>query len=994
MNDNNLVEREKYISLFVDESKENLIALNDHLLELERGAGDLKLLNDIFRVAHTLKGMAATLGFHEITELSHEMENMLDALRNAQLAVTTEIIDVLFLCLDTLDNLVENVNSEQPKKINITNLIDKIRKIISVETKKDNTVQEILEKDSKDIFIVEYTKDEEATLIEAIENGYHATECEVILMKDCMMKSIRVLLVLQAIENKAIVIKTLPIKDELFQEKFGRNFIVTFVSTKATEEIKADIMSIAEVLKVSTDNLNIKFKNKLSKDRSFDTVQTLTAKSELFYTDYTETEKNVLLEAISQDFKCYEIYVNFMENCMMRAVRATMVFNTLSEEIGAQLIRSLPPSVDVLNGDFKNNIIITVISNSNENLIRDKLIHIGEIKQVEVLQIGKSHLIRTEERIKQEKIEIPKLTDYEKLLILEASNFEENVFLIRVNLMPNTIMKYARYVLVSRKIEKFGRIIKTLPSQEDLESENFDDSFELLIATELNENKILEVVSSVAEVTNIVDFLPIALEYSQIAKQEEEKKLKKEDLEKVHNLIIKEDKKEEHQKIELKPKEEAKHIEKLYDGFSSVPAKDVSLINPLSSASENKDAKKGSLRKQTIRIDTERLDNLINMIEELVIFRGRLNKISSELLNIQLTQAIRSLSVISNQLQNTAMSLRMVPIETVFNRFPRMIRDIAKNFNKEINFLMEGQETELDRTVIDEIGDPLVHILRNAADHGIETPEERLKLGKDKVGNIKLSARHEGNNILIMVEDDGRGINTKKVIQKALEKGFISQEQANVMTTEEALKLIFIPGLSTSEVATDISGRGVGMDAVIAKLKSIGGNITIFSEDKVGTRQTIKLPLTLAIMEVLLVRLSDQFYAIPITYIEEVRELSAKDIKTINKTKVIIVRDKTIPLIDLGEKLNLSNSNIEKTNDEMDFRGLEEEVIPVVIVRTEEGKKTSGLIVDSIITQEDVVIKPLGKIAKDKYDYISGTANLGDGSLALILNITNLTLFV
>ncbi len=981
------MEREKYINLFVDESKENLLALNEYLLELEKGSGSLQLLNDIFRVAHTLKGMASTLGFKEITELTHEMENLLDFLRNAQLPMTSEIIDVLFLCLDSLEILVDNVLSSVPKIVDITNLMYRLKKLIKLGTGGE-IVEEIKHlTEEREIFKIEYSENEKKLILESLENGYNASEIEVILMKDSMMKAIRVLLIMQAVEAKAKVIKTTPSRDDLSHEKFGRNFIVTIVHTLPLEQIKEAILSIAEVMTVYAEDIKQKFLSELSLNEQNQKEKVLP-----LYTKYNQTEKNVLIEAINQGFKCFEIYITLMPNTVMKFVRINMIINCINN-LDAQIIRSIPSSSEIAPENAPDNFALTIISNLDENTIKNSLLNISEINQIEILEILKSYLSEStqEKNIVEQKMDIPKFSDYEKLLVLDANNSLKRVVLIGVHLMPGTVMKFARYVLVTKRLESIGDIIKTIPSQDEMDRESFDDYFQIVFTTTTEDLAIKETVSSVAEITNIVDLLPIILndkknyQISTPLSTKEGINIQNENLE---ELIP-------NQKINYeKPLEKvAKTIDIPVEieaiKYSNVIEESEMLETNIKPEifSEEKKQKKLVSKKQTIRVDIERLDELINLVEELVIVRSRLTKIGNLLESPELFQSVRNLSMITGNIQNNAMRLRMVPVEHIFNRFPRMIRDIAKSLNKEINFVIEGEETELDRTIIDEIGDPLVHLLRNSADHGIESLQQRIKAGKSKSGNIRLIARHEGNNVLIIVEDDGRGVNIEKVKQKAIEKNIISKESAEFMSDHEAVQIIFLPGFSTVESATDLSGRGVGMDAVMSKVKSIGGSIYVYSETGIGTRFTIKLPLTLAIMEVLLVNIGNGVYAIPITYIEEIKELLPEEIKNINQVKVTVVRDKTIPLIDMSEKLNTTPCDKLKKHDDE----LEEETIPVIIVRTEEGKKTNGLIVDNIIGQDDIVIKPLGKIAQDKLNYISGTANLGDGNLALILNITNLT---
>lgn len=975
------MEREKYLSLFVDETKENLQALNDYLLKLEKGTGDLHLLNDIFRVAHTLKGMSSTMGFKDMAELTHEMESLLDLLRNAQLAISSEIIDVLFLCLDSLEMIAENVVLDAPKHVDTTNLMYRLKKLIKRGTgSSDNDDRSSSEE--RDNYSPKYSTEEKKLISESIENGYFVSEIEVLIMKDSAMKSIRVLLILQAIEAKGKIIRTTPEREELDKERFGRNFIITVVHSIPVEEIKNTILGIAEVVKVYSEDLKDSFINNKLEENLKNSSKSI---------DYTETEKNVIFEAIEQNYKCFELYITFTPNTAMKAVRASMVINTLQNS-DCQIIKSIPSNNELMSDSLEDHFIISILTKRLEEQVKEKVLKVSEIDQVEILEILKSYFDEVQ-TAKETNNNLPALNNYEKLMINDANNSGKRVVFIGVHLMPGTVMKFARYILVVKRLEGLGEIIKTIPSQEEIETESFNDFFEIVFSTTYDNKDVVDIVSSVAEITDIVDLnlivenfketvlIPVEREITENKKDHTLKnKFKETDIEtekipeanikvrKENNLLSEDGINNKNQRIET---ENNHSIDKINNEIKENETKQ----------------KKNISKKPTIRVDIDRLDDLVNLIEELTIAKSRLTKISSILDSVELSQVVRNLSSLSGNLQSNAMSLRMVAVDQVFSRFPRMIRDVSKSLNKEINFIIEGEDTELDRTIIDEIGDPLVHLLRNSVDHGVENTQDRIKNGKTEIGTIKLIARHEGNNVLIIVEDDGNGINIQKVKSKALEKRIITVDQAENMSDDEALKIIFLPGFSTMDVTTDLSGRGVGMDAVLNKVRSIDGSINVQSEPGKGSRFTVKLPLTLAIMEVLLVECGDEIYAIPITFIEEVKELLPEEIKNINQVKVTVIRDKTIPLINLGNVLKVRRNKYRPPLDPEIYAN----VTPVVIVRTEEGKKTSGLIVDNILGQEDVVIKSVGRIAADKLNYVSGTANLGDGNLALILNITNIT---
>jgi two-component system chemotaxis sensor kinase CheA len=386
---------------------------------------------------------------------------------------------------------------------------------------------------------------------------------------------------------------------------------------------------------------------------------------------------------------------------------------------------------------------------------------------------------------------------------------------------------------------------------------------------------------------------------------------------------------------------------------------------------EDKHRKKSNFTNKTIRVNIDRLDSLMNLFEELVIDRGRLEQIAHDIDHPELTETVERMSRISGDLQNIILNMRMIPVETVFNRFPRMVRKLARELDKKINLEIIGAETELDRTVIDEIGDPLVHLLRNACDHGIETKEERKASGKPEVGTVKLKAYTSGNHVFIEVEDDGAGINREKVLKKALDKGIISQDDASKLTDNEVFNLIMETGFSTADHISDISGRGVGLDVVKTTIESLGGSINISSVEGKGSVFSIQLPLTLSIISVMLIEVGKEKYAIPLSSIIETAIIKKEDILSAHNQKVIDFRGKVVPLLFLE-----SIFEVPKEKEEDDY-------LSVVIVR--KGEKMVALVVDSFIGQQEVVLKSLGNYLTNVFA-ISGATILGDGQVALIID--------
>ncbi len=667
----------QYLEIFIDESKEHLQTINEQLLELEKNPNDLSIVNEIFRSAHTLKGMSATMGFEDLANLTHQMENVLDGIRNHKIQVIPELLDVVFAAVDDLEAMVNSIAEGGDGKRDVREVVQQLKQI---------------------------------------EQG------------------------------------ELP-----------------------TTQTKQETAPAASVL-----------------------TQT-----------YGEFEYNILQESKEQGFNAYEIRVKLRADCLLKAARVFMVFEVLNEA---------------------------------------------------------------------------------------------------------------------------GEVIKSNPSVELLEEEQFDQEFLVTLVTKEPGEQLQQRISKVSEVEEVV-VAPIDMEQLKIAQEQAEQAAVLQ--EEVAATIVAE---KEEQKEESKEKE-ATH--------------------------------KNATTNKTIRVNIERLDILMNLFEELVIDRGRLEQISRELNHPELHETVERMSRISSDLQNIILNMRMVPVETVFNRFPRMVRQLARDLGKKINLEIIGAETELDRTVIDEIGDPLVHLLRNAIDHGIEMPEVRRAKGKPEEGTVKLKAYHSGNHVFIEIEDDGAGINREKVLQKAINKGIISKQNAANLTDKQVYELIFASGFSTADKISDISGRGVGLDVVKSTIESLGGSVTIDSEEGIGSTFSIQLPLTLSIISVMLVEIQNEKYAIPLSSIIETAIIRKEDILHAHHQKVIDFRGKVVPLLFLKDVFEIPS-----VKEEEDF-------FSIVIVR--KGEKMAGLVVDSFIGQQEVVLKSLGNYLTSVFA-ISGATILGDGQVALIVD--------
>ncbi|MBE5936415.1 MAG: chemotaxis protein CheA [Lachnospiraceae bacterium] len=691
----------QYLEIFIDETREHVQSLNEHLLILEKEPDNKDTINEIFRAAHSLKGMAGTMGFERMKRLTHDMENVFQEIRNDNMTVTSKLVDILFRGLDALEGYLKSV--------------------IETSTEGDNDCEDII-------------------------------------------RGLK----------------------EMFNERTGNN----------------------------------------------------------------------------------------------------------------------PVSADVSATETKNDIPDT----TGDEPIDDRISKIT-------------------------------INEGEKTYINKLKDDGKNMIGITVRLIDTCILKSARAFLVFKALEDKGEVIKSLPTIEKIEDEEFDLEFSLIFATELSCEAVKKVILGVSEIKETI--VTTYVTPQQIA-----------------------------------------------DGGDEYPVLDSKAVTAGSATSEQSkagDKNQGKAVKsnskhtgRSVRVDIEKLDTLMNLVSELIIAKNGLvsmNVLADTSDETAFKEQIEYLERVTTNLHESVMKVRMVPIESVVNRFPRMIRDISKKLDKKMELFMSGEETELDRTVIDEIGDPLMHLLRNSADHGLESNEDRIKAGKPEVGSIFLDAYQDGNNVVIEVRDDGAGINVEVIKRKAIEKGHITHEQAEKMSDKDAIELLFRPSFSTAEKVSDLSGRGVGLDVVRTNVESLGGSIEAKTELGVGSVFTIRLPLTLAIIQALMAEVGEEKYAIPLGSIQTIEDIPVSDIKFVQGKEVINLRGNVIPIIRLREVLDI------ETDDE----GIEN--LTVVIVN--KGDKQAGLVIDQLIGQQEIVIKSIGQYIKN-VKMIGGATILGDGEVALILDVNAL----
>ncbi|MCU5147364.1 chemotaxis protein CheA [Bacillus cereus] len=520
---------------------------------------------------------------------------------------------------------------------------------------------------------------------------------------------------------------------------------------------------------------------------------------------------------------------------------------------------------------------------------------------------------------------------------------------VHITVEQQAILKAVRAIMCIEALQNVGNIQKTAPSIEEIEADAFGFEFTVFMDTDCSIEELKQVVLHVSEIEKVE-----VKQGEPISKEVASKKVVTQEVVQV----------EEKLQPAVATQVESP-IEATNQPSSAMPAK---------STTKTKNAK---VENRSIRVQLEKIERLMNMFEESVIERGRIDELAQTIQNKELIEHLNRLGDISKDIQNVLLNMRMVPIETVFNRFPRMVRMLAKDLGKKIDLQITGEDTEVDKIVIDEIGDPLVHLIRNAIDHGVETVEKRRDAGKNETGTIKLEAFHSGNHVVIQITDDGNGINKGKVLEKAIKNGVVTEADANRLTDREVFDLIFQPGFSTAEVVSDLSGRGVGLDVVKHTIHSLGGHLIIDSEEGKGSTFRIELPLTLSIIQSMLVQTNDKRYALPLGNIVEAIRIKREDIQSLQGKDVLNYRNQII------EVKHLSTVFGEKTVDEA-FASYDGQMVPVLIVRN--THRSYGLIVNTIIGQREIVLKSLGDFFAESSNYFSGATILGDGRVVLILN--------
>ncbi len=527
---------------------------------------------------------------------------------------------------------------------------------------------------------------------------------------------------------------------------------------------------------------------------------------------------------------------------------------------------------------------------------------------------------------------IDELTDLEKEAAVSAFNQGQKVYEIDFSLEDECVLKSIRVQMFYKKISELGEILKVRQTEEEIENESFNGQLQLIFVGECGKEEIENLVDKLSEVKSI--------KVSQVTHFSTNKP----DIETQEPNNENETKKEKSEQTPAaaKPKVEGKTTDNHRKSNTS------------------------------IRVNIEKIENLMGLFEEFVVEKGRLQNIANRIKDKELIETIERISRNSTEMQSSILSMRMVPLETILNRFSTMVRNTSKDLGKNINFIIEGAETELDRTVVDELGDPLVHLVRNSLDHGIELPDVRKERGKSEQGTILLQAYHKGNEAVIEIKDDGNGINVDKIKNKLITQNVLTQNEADALTDEQIIQYIFSSGLSTADKITNLSGRGVGLDVVKTKIESLGGSVRVESEIGVGSKFIIVLPLTLSIVEALLVREGSQSFAVPLSNVKEILHIDKNQIKKVLNKQVLYSR---------GEVLNVHQFST-LFNSEAD---ISDEVYALII---QNSVQKYALLVDEIIGQQEIVLKPLQGYTKFVAG-VTGATILGDGSISFVFDVSH-----
>ncbi len=954
---------------FIVEAREHLETIEPNLLELEKCPDNLDLLNEIFRPMHSLKGASGFLGLNRINQLAHRCENILDEVRHAKMTMTSGIMDIILASTDALRQMLDFLESENTDEgVPIEGLVSEIDTLMenngnaAPAPAEVQNAEETAEQGSSE----ENSPAEDAPASEQSEEQACSTAAPAELKKG----------------NKTPKewISDFATRDAYKLTAFGEGHLKDFVdeSREIVENLNTGLLSLEDKADGQDELINdiFRFFHNLKGNSGiigYNEINALTHEAETVLNNMRKGEvkpSHELIDLLLFVVDILEILIEVIDCSEGTATPpdTSQVLHQLQVALAGGPVM-LPPGMYEENTDASVDSTDTKPEQSTTTVAAPAVVAMAtdaddrEMFRLTVAQ--QLEIIRAcMETLQGDSNHKPSIDAIYRCLIAikNACNFVE---------LPD-IRVYA---------ERTAGIVDS--------ARNSDMDFALLLdmlgqeVGIIKEMVVKELDGASLDISN-GDAAPAEAQQDESAQAQATEKAKPDSKEEATEAKAEEkpETKAEPAKTEAKPATPAPATPAPTASTQAATAKPAApAAKPAAKPAAAAEPAKSSAS-STIRVDHEKLDHLMNLIGELIINRNRYTLIARHLedanneVDIQhvaqsLSETTYAMARISDDLQDTIMKVRMVPVASVFSRFPRLVRDLSRKSGKEVDLILEGEETELDKSVVEVIGDPLVHLIRNSVDHGIEPQEDRVAAGKPIKGRVVLRAFHKGNSVAIEIEDDGKGIDPDKMREVAIRKGIITPEDAKQLDDREAMELIFAPGFSSAETITDISGRGVGMDVVRTNIKNLKGSVNISSEIGKGTRFTLLLPLTLAIIDALMVNVADEMFAIPLDAVSETTKIDAELLTDINGRKAVTLRGEVLGIIELSEILNLPQPEVEP------------DVLSVVVIH-DNGRRL-GIVVDRLLERQEVVIKPLGSYLGDLKG-ISGATIMGDGSVILILD--------
>ncbi len=1003
---------QEMIKEFVDEVEEHIRSFENAGLALEKKPDNSSLVNDLFRAAHSIKGAAGYMGFSKITELSHKMENVIDQVREKKLSPTKELMDVLFKCIDKIRKLIGEVETTGAEKSKIDNLMGMIAGILEENNFCPDSQDGQLSSDSLSPDSPSSTDaDRELDEIFVQQSSEYITQLLQLLgdlaanvdpratVSQMMSVVIDFVQLTSYIKEKRIERCLEEFAEHLRQ--FHESDTVVLDEWKSV--VSRDLQGILDKLPG-----NIAIEEKLLnhlRDTS-DSNDKVPEKDEgLFAFPLDEDEKSLLEhfeetgDGSSRQGSGDEAASGVLDDSL---IEEALKDGNIEEEVFNEKVEDAPSleSTTSTNSQDKE----TRITEAEQPIIIDEDAVVHSIEE----NFTEKHFV-SDEATEGDKQQIITEEYDEELFEIFLDSFRDN--LDRLNKIREALesgkastpiiekaighidkmlssANYMDYEIVVRLLEKWRRGLSELLTSS--EKDPVEKYIKLYVEYT---NKLCEIIPALKDkLDEKIEEIEEEIDLCEVSSASAELEVK---IDTMFDLI-------ESEQADVELKEQSQEIPLDVSGFQSDETHAASHGDTVSTDAEATNETEVSLTdlvsKQTLRVDAQKVDNLLNQVGELVVTRAgfsqttelfrelirqftednKLDKQDLKLLrniSFRLTESSVSLGRVANELQEAVMKIRMLPVHHLFQRFPRLVRNQSESLDKKVRLKIRGSDTELDKRVLEQMADPLVHLLRNAIAHGIESPETRKKLGKPEEGTITLSAYHEGNHVILEVADDGRGIDTDRLRKVLIEKQFVTSKDLERLSDKEIINSIFLPGVSTSKTVDETSGRGVGMDIVKENVEQLNGSIEVKSQKGEGTKFIIKIPLTVAIIQALLVEVSGQIFTIPLTSVLEITRVFKEEIETIEGFEVIHLRDTTIPLLRLEEIFNLSGSRADQSRT---F---------VVIVTV--GNMEIGLIVHSLLGEQEVVIKPLTESLKENKGF-SGATILGDGSISLIIDVAEL----